>query len=139
MRWGGLLGEEKCEVEDRKWSVAVVTAVANANPQPPGSIVLNKMHGGRLMREYESIDVASASSSSGNDDDGGISIYNDFDGGNELDGRGEVQTKESTAASCAPPARSRACLPMSPTATMTTTTTMMLRMENPATSMAATG
>jgi hypothetical protein len=61
---GGLLGEEKCKAEDRKWSVAVVTAVANANPQPPGSIILNKMHGGRLMREYESIDVASASSSS---------------------------------------------------------------------------
>ena len=95
-RWGGLLGEEKCEVEDREWSVAVVAAAANANPQPAGSIVLDKMPGGRLMREYESIVIASASSSSGDDDDDGMLINNNFDGGNDFDGRGEVRTKEST-------------------------------------------
>ena len=51
-RWGGVLGEEECEVEDREWSVAVIAAAANANPQPAGSVVLNKTPGGRLMREY---------------------------------------------------------------------------------------
>ncbi len=49
---GGVLGEEECEVEDREWSVAVIAAAANANPQPAGSVVLNKTPGGRLMREY---------------------------------------------------------------------------------------
>ena len=66
---GGGLGEEECEVEDREWSVAIVAAATNANPQPAGSIVLDKTPGGRLMREYESIAFASASSSSGEDDD----------------------------------------------------------------------
>jgi hypothetical protein len=66
-----VFGEEECEVEDREWPIAIVAAAAaaNANPQPAGSIVLDKTHGGRLMREYESIAVASASSSSGEDDD----------------------------------------------------------------------
>jgi hypothetical protein len=134
-----LLGEEECKVEDREWSIAVITAAAHANPQPTGSIVLDKTPGVRLMREYESILVASASSSSSDDDDDGMSIYddfnggNDFDGGNDFNGGVEVQTKESTAASRAPPMRSRARLPLSPTATMTTMTTTTTRTENPAT------
>ena len=90
LQWGGLLGEEECEVEDREWSVAVVAAAANADPQPAGSVVLNKKPGGRLMREYESIVVTSASSSSGNYDDDGMSIYDDFDGGDDFDDGGEV-------------------------------------------------
>ncbi len=87
-RWGGLLGEEECEVEDREWSVAVIAAAVNANPQPAGSVVLDKMPGGRLMREYESIIVASASLSSGGNDDDGMLINNDFNGGNDFDGGG---------------------------------------------------
>ena len=50
-QWGGLLGEEECEVEDREWSVAVVAAATNANPQTARSLILNKMPGGRLLRE----------------------------------------------------------------------------------------
>ena len=74
----GLLGEEECKVEDREWSIAVVAAADNANPQPAGSIVLDKTPGVRLMREYESIVVASAASSSSDDDDDGMSIYDDL-------------------------------------------------------------
>ena len=80
----GLLGEEECKVEDREWSITIIAAADNANPQPAGSIILNKTPGVRLMREYESIIVASASSSSSNDDDDRMSIYDDFDS------RGEV-------------------------------------------------
>ncbi len=85
-----MLGEEECEVEDREWSIAVVAAAANANPQPAGSVVLNKMPGGRLMREYQSIVVTSASSSSGDYNDDGMLIYNNFDGGDDFDNGGEV-------------------------------------------------
>ena len=87
---GGVVGEEECEVEDREWSVAVIAAAANANPQSAGSVVLDKMPGGRLMREYESIIVASASSSPGNNDDDRMLIYDDFDGGNDFDDGGGV-------------------------------------------------
>jgi hypothetical protein len=59
-----LLGEEDCEVENREWSVAFVAAATNANPQSAASVFLDKTPGGRLMRECESIVVASASSSS---------------------------------------------------------------------------
>ena len=90
LQWGGLLGEEECEVEDREWSIAVVAAAANANPQPAGSVVLNKMPEGRLMREYQSIVVTSASSSFGDYNDDGMLIYNDFDGGDDFDNGGEV-------------------------------------------------
>ena len=82
------LGEDECEVEDREWSLAVVPAAANANPQPAGSVVLDKTPGGRLMREYESIVVTSASSSFGDNDDDGMSIYDDFDWGDNFDGGG---------------------------------------------------
>ena len=75
-------------MEDREWSVAVVPAAANTNPQPAGSVVLDKTPGGRLMREYESIVVTSASSSFGDNDDDGMSIYDDFDWGDNFDGRG---------------------------------------------------
>jgi hypothetical protein len=86
------------------------------------------------MREYKSIVVAS--SSSGNDNDDGMSIYNDFDGGDDFDG---IRTKESTAATHAPPTRSQARSPILPTDMMTATTTTTTRTENPATSTAATG
>ena len=75
-------------MEDREWSVAVVPAAANTNPQPAGSVVLDKTPGGRLMREYESIVVTSASSSFGDNDDDGMSIYDDFDWGDNFDGGG---------------------------------------------------
>ena len=71
-------------MDDREWSVAVVAAAANANPQPAGSVILDKTTGVRLMREYESIVVTSASSSSGNDNDDGMSIYHDFDEGEQF-------------------------------------------------------
>jgi hypothetical protein len=83
----GLLGEEECKVEDWEWSIAVVAAADNANPQPAGSIVLDKTPGVRLMREYESIVVASAASSSSDDDDDGMSIYDDFDNGGRFEQR----------------------------------------------------
>jgi hypothetical protein len=87
---GGVVGEEECEVEDREWSVAVIAAAANANPQPAGSVILDKTPGGRLMREYESIVVASASSSPGDDNDDGMLIYDNIDGGDDVDDGGEV-------------------------------------------------
>jgi hypothetical protein len=87
-RWGELLGEEECKVEDREWSVAVIAAATNANPQPAGSLVLDKTPGGGLLREYERIIVASASSSSGDNDDDGMLINNDVDGGDDFDGGG---------------------------------------------------
>jgi hypothetical protein len=71
-------------MDDREWSVAVVAAAANANPQPAGSIILDKTTGVRLMREYESIVVTSASSSYGDDNDDGMSIYHDFDEGEQF-------------------------------------------------------
>jgi hypothetical protein len=71
-------------VEDRKWSITIIAAADNANPQPAGSIVLDKTPGVRLMRENESIVVASASSSSSNDDDDRMLIYDDFDSGGEV-------------------------------------------------------
>ena len=40
------------------------------------------------MREYESIVVTSASSSFGDNDDDGMSIYDDFDWGDNFDGGG---------------------------------------------------
>ena len=83
----GLLGEEECKVEDREWSIAVVAAADNANPQPASSIVLDKMPGVRLMREYKSIVVASAASSSSDDDDDGMSIYDNFDNGGRFEQR----------------------------------------------------
>ena len=90
---GGLLGEEECKVEDREWSVAVVAAAANANPHPADSDVLDKMPGGRLMREYESIVVASASSSSGNNDVDGMLIYDNFNGGDNFDSGGRFKQR----------------------------------------------
>ena len=103
-------------MDDREWSVAVVAAAANANPQPAGSIILDKTTGVRLMREYESIVVTSASSSSGDDNDDGMSIYHDFDEGEQFRRRGEVRMKESTVASRAPPTGSLACSPILPAA-----------------------
>jgi hypothetical protein len=67
-------------------STSTFAAAANANPQPAGSVVLDKMPGGRLMREYESIVGTSASSSSGDDDDDGILIYDNFNGGDDFNG-----------------------------------------------------
>ncbi len=84
---GGVGREEECKVEDREWSVAIIAAAANANPQPTGSIVLDKTPGESFMREYESIVVASASSSSGNDDDDGMSINDNFDRISAVGGR----------------------------------------------------
>jgi hypothetical protein len=124
---GGLLGEDECEVEDREWSVAVVAAATNVNPQPAGSVVLDKTPGGRILREYDSIVVTSASSSSGNNDDDGMLINDNVDGGDNFGGGGEVRTKESMAASRALPTRSRARSLISPTVTMTRTTTTTAR------------
>jgi hypothetical protein len=132
LRRGGLLGEEECEVEDREWSITIIAAAANANPQPTSSVVLDKTPGGRLMREYKSIVTASAYSSFGNDDDDGMSIYDDFDGGDDFDNWGEVGGLNEGEYGGV---RS----PILPTATMTTTTTTRTRTENPATSTAATG
>ena len=126
-------------MEDREWSVAVVPAAANTNPQPAGSVVLDKTPGGRLMREYESIVVTSASSSFGDNDDDGMSISDDFDWGDNFDGRGGgVRMNESTVASRAPLTCSWACLPILLTEMMTTATTTTTRMENLATLMATT-
>jgi len=138
-RWGGLIEEEECEVEEREWSDAVIAAAANANPQPTDSVVLDETLGGRLMREYKSISVASDSSSSIDDDDEGMLINDDFDGSDDVDGGGEVRTKECAAASRAPPMRSWARSLTSPTARMTTTTTTTTRTEYPATLTAARG
>ncbi len=85
-----MLGDKECKVEDREWSVAVVAAAANANPQLADSVILDKMPGGRLMREYKSIVVAS---DSGNDNDDRMLINYDFDGGEDFDGGGGGSNK----------------------------------------------